>query len=65
MEMHAEAGQPLEVFHIGGDEIPRTALQQSPKCEAYSLPLNPEPEPELEPETEPLTLNPPPSTLNP
>ena len=30
--MHEEAGQPLTVFHVGGDEVPKGAWKGSPMC---------------------------------
>ncbi len=35
IEMHDEAGVPLEFFHIGGDEVPRGAWTESPICAEY------------------------------
>jgi hexosaminidase len=32
IEMHAEAGVPLEFFHTGGDEVPNGAWSESPLC---------------------------------
>lgn len=30
--MHEEAGQPLSVFHVGGDEVAHGAFERSPLC---------------------------------
>lgn len=35
IEMHAEAGAPLTMFHTGGDEVPRGAWSGSPLCAEY------------------------------
>ena len=35
IEMHNEAGVPLDFFHIGGDEVPRGAWTASPICDQY------------------------------
>ncbi|MGD2134534.1 MAG: family 20 glycosylhydrolase [Gemmatimonadales bacterium] len=35
VEMHAEAGVPLTMFHTGGDEVPRGAWSGSPLCAGY------------------------------
>lgn len=32
--MHAEAGAPLNVIHVGGDEVPVGVWRQSPACDA-------------------------------
>ncbi|MGH7576334.1 MAG: family 20 glycosylhydrolase, partial [Longimicrobiales bacterium] len=32
--MHAEAGTPLDVIHVGGDEVPAGVWRHSPACEA-------------------------------
>jgi len=32
--MHAEAGMPLRRLHVGGDELPAGAWEQSPACQA-------------------------------
>jgi hexosaminidase len=32
IEMHSEAGVPLEFFHTGGDEVPNGAWSESPLC---------------------------------
>lgn len=31
-KMHEEAGQPLTVFHVGGDEVANGAFERSPLC---------------------------------
>lgn len=33
--MHAEAGQPLTVFHVGGDEVAKGAWEDSPLCQDF------------------------------
>ena len=35
IEMHDEAGVPLQTFHTGGDEVPRGAWAGSPMCADY------------------------------
>ena len=32
-QMHQEAGQPLKVFHVGGDEVANGAFEGSPLCQ--------------------------------
>jgi len=32
VEMHTEAGVPLEFFHTGGDEVPNGVWTKSPLC---------------------------------
>lgn len=34
--MHDEAGVPLDVVHVGGDEVPAGVWQRSPACEALA-----------------------------
>ena len=33
--MHVEAGQPLKVFHAGGDEVAKGAWEESPICRSF------------------------------
>jgi len=33
--MHQEAGQPLTIFHVGGDEVPKGAWKKSPMCQRF------------------------------
>lgn len=33
--MHSEADVPLNMIHVGGDEVPHGAWEQSPACELY------------------------------
>lgn len=33
--MHREAGQPLSVFHVGGDEVANGAWTKSPRCQLF------------------------------
>lgn len=33
--MHEEAGAPLNMIHVGGDEVPHGAWEKSPLCEQY------------------------------
>jgi len=33
--MHEEAGVPLNMIHVGGDEVPEGAWTESPACEQY------------------------------
>jgi len=35
IEMYEEAGVPIEIFHVGGDEVPRGAWTQSPICRDF------------------------------
>ena len=34
VDMYAEAEAPLTTFHVGGDELPRSAWERSPVCES-------------------------------
>jgi len=38
IDMHRDI-QPLKVFHMGGDEVPRNAWSQSPICAALGIPV--------------------------
>ncbi len=40
ISIYEEAGAPLEIFHTGGDEVPRGAWTKSPLCEEF-LQANP------------------------
>lgn len=33
IQYHNEAGQPLQIFHLGGDEVPGDAWKKSPDCQ--------------------------------
>ncbi|MEJ2004608.1 MAG: family 20 glycosylhydrolase, partial [Cyclobacteriaceae bacterium] len=35
LEMYEEAGVPIDMFHVGGDEVPRGAWTGSPLCQEF------------------------------
>ena len=40
VEMHGEAGAPLNMIHMGGDEVPRGAWEESPACRSLMVELD-------------------------